>query len=220
MQMLFHPEKCKIMHVGTNNPLYEYTMNGSDGSPHTLVSVEEERDLGVTVDQRLQFSSHIQAQVSKPNRVLGAIKHTFTAMVKTAFLHLYKSLVRPHLEYASVIWSPKLKRDKAALERVQRRATRLVTGLSHLSYSERLASLQLPTLQFRRHRADLIQAFKIMKNIDLIDYRRECNSCGRAMFNSTLSTATRGHNLKLQLQHQTSYRKTSYLQELQNHETS
>ncbi|XP_076069721.1 uncharacterized protein LOC143041598 [Oratosquilla oratoria] len=183
-------------------------MNGSDGSPHTPESVEEERDLGITVDQRLQLSSHMQAQVSKANRVLGAIKHTFTPMDKIAFLHLYKSLVRPHLEYASVIWFSKLKRDKDALERVQRRVTRLVTGLSHLSYSERLASLQLPTLQFRRHRADLIQAFKIMKNIDQVDYRRECNSCGRAMFKPTLSTATRGHNLKLQLQHQTSYRKT------------
>ncbi|KAK3850893.1 hypothetical protein Pcinc_042426 [Petrolisthes cinctipes] len=116
------------------------------------------------------------------NRVLAALKHTILALDKTAFLNLYKSLIRPHLEYASVIWNPALKRDKDTLEQVQRRATRLVQGLSHLSYSGRLASLQLPTLQFRRLRADVIQTFKILKNIDNINYSRECPECGKAMF--------------------------------------
>ena len=202
MQMRFHPEKCKVMHMGPTNPKREYQMTMTGDQIHTLQAVEEEKDLGVVIDHQLKFSTHIQAQVNKANRVLGALKHTFTALDRMAFLNLYKSLIRPHLEYASAAWNPKLKRDKDALERVQRRATRLVDGLSHLSYSERLESLQLPTLHFRRQRTDMIQTFKILKNFDKLNYTRECNQCGGAMFKPTLSTATRGHNLKLQVQHQ------------------
>ncbi|KAK4314050.1 hypothetical protein Pmani_014640 [Petrolisthes manimaculis] len=200
--MRFHPEKCKVMHMGSTNPKHQYRMTITGEQTHTLQTVEETKDLGVAVDHLLKFSSHIQAQVNKANRVLGALKHTFTALDSTAFLNLYKSLIRPHLEYASAVWNPKLKRDKDSLERVQRRATRLVEGLSHLPYCERLASLQLPTLHFRRQRTDVIQTFKILRNIDKVNYSRECSYCGGAMFEPSLCTTTRGHNLKLQVQHQ------------------
>ena len=123
---------------------------------------------------------------------------------------LYKSIVRPHLEYASVVWSPKLKRDKDALEQVQRRATRLVSGISHLSYPERLRHLNLPTLDFRRQRTDVIQVFKILKGFDQVAYSRECNTCGNSLFKPTRSTTTRGHSLKLQVQHQTGQRKSFF----------
>lgn len=83
-----------------------------------------------------------------------------------------------------------------------RRATRLVEGLSHLSYSERLAALQLPTLHFRRQRMDMIQTYKILRDIDKVNYTRECSHCGGSMFQPSLGTITRGHNLKLQVQHQ------------------
>lgn len=202
MQMIFHPDKCKVMHLGSNNPRQAYTMTTENGAHHTLKVTEEEKDLGVIVDHQLRFSKHIQTQVSKANRVLGAIKHTFSAIDKNAFLCLYKSLVRPHLEYASTVWSPVLKRDKDALEQVQRRATRLVEGLSHLSYGERLAKLELPTLSSRRERADLIQAFKIIKGVDSVNYSRECNKCGGAMFRPAFGTATRGHSLKMHVQYQ------------------
>ena len=68
------------------------------------------------------------------------------------FLHLFKFLVRPHLEYGSVIFSPTLKKDQIMLENVQRRATRLVKALQGKTYSERLKSLGLPSLQYRRLR--------------------------------------------------------------------
>ena len=210
MQMRFHPEKCKAMHMGPANPRCKYQMTSTSNELHTLQVVEEEKDLGVIVDCQLKFSTHIQTQVNKANRVLGAIKHTFLALDRTAFINLYKSLVRPHLEYASAVWNPKLKRDKDALEGVQRRATRLVEGLSHLSYPERLAKLQLPTLQFRRQRADIIQAFKTLKKIDKLNYTRECSFCGGAMFQPTLSTTTRGHDLKLQVQHQQGLKKNFF----------
>ena len=83
-------------------------------------------------------------------------------MNKHIFTMLFKSLVRPHLEYASCIWSPQLKRDKVSIERVQRRATKLVPELKHLPYSSRLQQLGLPTLTYRRRRADLIETYRII----------------------------------------------------------
>ena len=148
-------------------------MERLEGGTHTLEKVEEEKDLGVKIDSKLTISKHIQAQVNKANSTLGAIKHTFKTLDKDSFLRLYKGIIRPHLEYASVIWSPRWKKDKNALEQVQRRATRLVHGLSHLSYPQRLARLQLPTLEYWRQRADIIQAFKIIRGFDSVQSERE-----------------------------------------------
>ncbi|KAK4297160.1 hypothetical protein Pmani_030399 [Petrolisthes manimaculis] len=165
------------------------------------MTTTEEKDLGVIVDSGLTFSKHIQTQVNKANSVLGAIKHTFKAMDPTAFLSLYKSLVRPNLEYASVIWSPKLKRDKDALEYVQRRATRLVTGLSGKSYEERLQTLELPALEFRRQRADMIQMFKLVHGLEKLN-PAPCSECGKMMIQPAFNVNNRGHDFKLQIQHE------------------
>ena len=67
--------------------------------------------------------------INPAQKNLGIKGKTLTFMDQEMFLTLYKSLVRPHLEYASVIWSPKFKKDKIAIENVQRRATRLVQSL-------------------------------------------------------------------------------------------
>ena len=206
MQMRSHPQKCKVMNLGTQNSGRIYTMKTHDGNLYKLDSTDSERDLGVLVDHGLTFSLHIGNQVNRANRVLGAIKHTFKYMDEVTFLLLCKSLVRPHLEYASVIWSPHLKKDKDAIERVQRRATRMVTSITHLTYSERLAHLKLPTLEFRRDRADIIQLFKISQGIDHIESTRECNICGRITYQPSLSSTTRGHHMKYQIQHNSSLR--------------
>ncbi|XP_076065226.1 uncharacterized protein LOC143039243 [Oratosquilla oratoria] len=129
-----------------------------DGAQHMLEEVDEEKDLGIIIDCKLSFSSHVHAQVNKANKVLGAIRHTFASLDKETFCLLFKSLVRPHLEYASVVWSPKLKKDRDVLEQVQRRATRMVQGLSHMSYPERLETLKLLTLKHCQQRADIIHS--------------------------------------------------------------
>ena len=83
-------------------------------------------------------------------------------MDKSIFCYLYKGLIRPHLEYAAPIWSPHLIKQKEALENIQRRATRMVPGLSNMSYPERLEHLKLPTLAYRRTRGDMINVYKII----------------------------------------------------------
>ena len=77
-------------------------------------------------------------------------------------MHLYKSLVRPHIEYANQIWTPYLKKHITALENVQRHATKLIPSLKNLSYPERLRALNLPTLAYGRRHGDMIELYKIL----------------------------------------------------------
>ena len=74
--------------------------------------------------------------------------------------------MRSHLGYGDLIWFHVLKKHIRMIENVQRRASRILSTLRHLSYSERLQELNLPTLLYRRRRADLVQVFKIIKGID------------------------------------------------------
>ena len=160
--MQYHPEKTSAMRITINRrelPPPEYYMNGK-----LLAVLEEEKDLGVIIDSNLTFDQHISAKINKRNSTMGLIRRTMEYMDEENFRLLYTALVRPHLEYANGVWSPYLKKKQqhtTATENAQRRATRLVPGLSKLSYKERLRRLRLPTLSYRRYRGDMIEVFKI-----------------------------------------------------------
>ena len=109
-------------------------------------------------------------------------------MDKEMFLNLYKSIVRPHVEYAVTVCTPLYKKDMVAIENVQRRATKLVRTKSHLIYQERLKCLGLPSLEYRRERADLVEVYKIMNGISDADKEK--------FFTISNYTATRGHSMK------------------------
>ncbi|MEW8547072.1 MAG: reverse transcriptase family protein [Candidatus Thiodiazotropha sp.] len=189
-QMFYNTAKCKHLHVGSHDQNQEYTMTTSEEPISTTITkVDREKDLGVVVDKSLKFTEHIDSKIKLANRNLGLIFRTFTFLDKEIFLNLYKSLVRPHLEYAATVWSPVYKKDKIAIENVQRRATKLVKNISHMSYSERLKILGLPSLEYRRERADVIQVYKILHEIDKIDKEK--------LFTVARYTSTRGHSLKL-----------------------
>ena len=163
-KMEFNVDKCKIMHLGTTNPRHTYTMGGND-----LAVTSEEKDLGVLIDDRLNFRSHIKGIVGKANRILGLIRIGFECLDKEMFMKLYPVLVRPHLEYCVQVWSPHFRRDIKLIEGVQRRATKLVPELRELSYEERLERLGLTTLEERRVRGDLIETYKIITGKEKID---------------------------------------------------
>ena len=78
-------------------------------------------------------------------------------------LQLYKSLVRPHLEYCVQALRPHLQKDIDLIEGVQRRATKMIPNLKNKTYEERLNNLQLTTLETRRLRGDSIEVFEICK---------------------------------------------------------
>ena len=211
MQMKFHPAKCKVMHLGKNNKKETYQMKTADGNYHNLEETEVEKDLGVEVDNQLKFSHHIQSKINKANKILGCLKHTFKHLTPEIFTMLYKSLVRPHLEYASCIWSPHLKRDQDAIEKVQRRATKLVPELKNLSYSNRLQKLNLPTLKYRRRRADVIEAYRIITSQHTINGNCQCTLCpDKQLLELSTNTNTRGHQYKLKTQIATGIRKNFF----------
>ena len=76
------------------------------------------------------------------------------------FRTLFTAIIRPHLEYGAPIWKPHKNPLITMIENVQRRASKMSPGLSHLSY-QHLEALKLPTLQYRRYRGDMIEMFKL-----------------------------------------------------------
>jgi hypothetical protein len=117
------------------------------------------------VDDKLKFDIHVEAQVSKANKILGLIRRTFDNLDKDTLTGLYKTLVRPHLEYCNAVVYPQYQKQAKLLESVQRRATKLVPGLKDMEYEKRLEALKLPSLVYRRKRGDMIEVFKYTHNI-------------------------------------------------------
>jgi len=122
--------KCKILSM-TRGTMHSnsYGLNTDEGTSN-LERVEKMKDLGVTVDEK--FYDHIHEKVNKAYRMLGIIKRNFKRMDNVSFLYLYKSLVRSIVEYNSSVWSPSYMVQIEELEKVQRRATKLVRGCRYL----------------------------------------------------------------------------------------
>ena len=184
-QLPFNESKCKVMHYGKTNRKADYNLGGVQ-----IVEVSEEKDLGVTFDQQLSFGTNASKVVAAANSTLGLINRHFRHIETKPFMNLYKTLVRPKVEYCMTVAQPVYKKDKEKIERVQHRATKLVLGMENKDYSERLAELKLPSLEYRRKWADVMQTYKIMNNIDKIDEKKFFKPCKEVR--------TRGHTMRVQ----------------------
>jgi len=181
--MTFNAQKCKVMHFGSNNLEYDYNIKGEN-----LHKVEVERDLGILVSNDFKVAKQVDKASSSANKILGMIKRTFVSKGREIIIPLYKSIVRPHLEYCIQAWRPHYKKDIEKLEAVQRRTTKIISGMEGLSYEERLKKLGLPSLEYRRIRGDLIEVFKIYKGWTNLNFHD---------FFTPAASNLRGHKLKL-----------------------
>jgi len=147
MANTFQHFQMQARKYGTTTSPYEYYMN-DEGSCSRLDVVTSEKDLGVQITSKPDFTLHCDKSSSK---AMYAIPN-FTHLTKVSSLILYKAYIRPHLEYCVPIWNPSLAKNIDKLEHTQQRATKLEPGLTHLPYEERLQHLDLHSFYCHRQR--------------------------------------------------------------------
>ena len=156
--MRFNTVKCKVLHLGRRNPRHLYRQEGA-----VLESSPTEKDLGVLMDEKLNMNQPCTLADQKGNGILASIRRGVASRDREVTVPLYSALVRPHMEYCVQVWNPQYKKDRELSERVQRRATKIIRGVEHLTHKDRLRELDLFSLEKRRLQGDLFAALPVFK---------------------------------------------------------
>ena len=187
----FNLEKCKVMHCGSQNPKFTYRMKTVTGQAQVLEETLVEKDLGVYITNTLKPSLNSAKSASRAMSALRVLRLTFGRLTVGNFKILFSVYVRPHLEHCIQATSPYLVKDIRTLEKVQRRATKLVQGLKWVPYEERLKVLEMTSMEERIRRGDLIETYKILTG--------KVNISPCQFFINHQDRTTRGHHLKLKI---------------------
>jgi len=144
------PDDCMLLH---------YTLAGLQSwSQKRLLSLNTKKccvvSYGRSVDKTVTYT--------RAYMMLGIIKRNFRHLTIPTFVLLYKTMVRSHLDYCCSVWALYKKGDIEALEKVQKRATKILSSLRHISYPDHLKVCKLTTLHYRQIRGDMIEVYKIV----------------------------------------------------------
>ena len=137
-----------------NESKYSYHLSNTD-----LKSAYSYKHLSVNVSYDISWSNHVNITVNKANKVLGLLKRSVGGKNREIISTLYKTLVRLIVKYACPVWSPHLIKDIVAIEKVQRRASRIALGHKpqDMLYEERCALLNWNTLEHRREYLSMVE---------------------------------------------------------------
>ncbi|BHF57082.1 hypothetical protein SprV_0100002300 [Sparganum proliferum] len=149
----FNVTKCNVLRVGRTRSL-------------SRLEVDAQKDLGVWVTASLKPSLHCSKVAKSAMSVLYLVKRAFSTFDEDCFVKVFRTFVRPRVEFAIQAWKPWTSKDLSILEKVQGRATKLVSGQGSLPYETRLSNLGLFPLSYRQLRGDLIQTFRILRGHD------------------------------------------------------
>ena len=152
------------MHFVKKNPKNYFVLY-----ERVLDTATQEKDLGVIVDDQLKFHEHTTVTVKMANQILGLIKKSYRSRDPCTITTLYKTMIRPHLEYGNAMWGPVFLGDVHKVEKIQRRATKMIYS-KNLPYEQRLRTLRIPSLIYRRRKGDMIQMLRIMEGLIRIDH--------------------------------------------------
>ena len=158
--MHFHPQKCQTMHITNKRNIIQSTYTTHN---HNLQSTNTAKYLGIYIDSTLKWNTHINKTAQRANTT-SAFLHRNIRTCPRKIKHLaYTTLVRPILEYASIIWDPHTDSNTLKLETVQRRSARRIMQNynRHASVTTMLQNLDLPTLQQRRRHSKIIMLYRI-----------------------------------------------------------
>lgn len=145
--LTLNKEKCTVVHLGRSNPKVQYYLDGVQ-----MKTVSSQMDLGITISDNLKWELHITNVIKKANSILYLMRKAFSNITPVLLRKIFVTYVRPILEYGFQVWSPYYSKDIEALERVQRRATKIPRELRCMDYPDRLRFLNLTTLKTRRER--------------------------------------------------------------------
>ena len=180
--------KCACIHFGFDNPCRNYMVDDV-----LIKTVDSISDLGVIVSKSLKPSDQCLKACARAHRMLAVIKLAFKFLDIATLTQLYKSYVRPLLEYCCIVWCPFYAKDIDMLEKVQRRFTRILPVFRELHYKDRLVQYNLLSLYARRILLDLTHVYKIIHGHIDVD--------ANLFFSINPDSRTRGHVYKLTCNH-------------------
>ncbi len=161
-QLAINVNKCAVLSISTKASTIpcHYNLNGVAISLHNSYV-----DLGITVSHNLAFNEHINNIVAKARLRTSVLFRGFISRNCDILRQAFITYVRPIVEYNTIVWSPCLIYLIELLESVQRKFTKRIPSISKLTYAERLAAMNLETLELRRLRFDLIFYYKVFNNL-------------------------------------------------------